>query len=226
MIAVVTGANRGIGRAIALELAARGCDVALLARDVASLAPVAAGVEAEGRRALSVTCDVARADLVEAACARVREELGVPRIVVANAGVAHRVTVRETTEAQWDEVLDVNLKGTFLLFRAFLDPMLAAKAGRLIALGSISGTLGTPRLAAYCAAKWGTMGLVKSLAEELRGSGLQAMCVMPGSVDTDMLKGSGFAPAMQPEDVAKIVAYAALDAPAAMNGSCVEAFGP
>jgi 3-oxoacyl-[acyl-carrier protein] reductase len=86
--------------------------------------------------------------------------------------------------------------------------------------------MGTPRLSAYCASKWGLVGLVKSLAEELRGTGLQSMCVMPGSVDTDMLRGSGFSPAMTPEDVARIVAWVALDAPDAMNGSCVDAFGP
>ena len=86
--------------------------------------------------------------------------------------------------------------------------------------------MSTPRLSAYCASKWGTVGFVKSLAEELRGTGLQSMCVMPGSVDTEMLQGSGFPPLMQPADVAKIVTFAALDAPAAMNGSCIEAFGP
>ena len=86
--------------------------------------------------------------------------------------------------------------------------------------------LGTPKQSAYCAAKWGTVGFVKSLAEELRGTGLQAMSVLPGSVDTDMLKGSGFAPAMQPEHVAKTVSFLAFDAPDAKNGSSVECFGP
>ena len=132
----------------------------------------------------------------------------------------------EMTEEQWDDVIDVNLKGLFLTTRAFLGPMLAEKRGRFIAIGSISGTLGTPRLSAYCASKWGTVGFVRSLAEELRNTGLQSMCVMPGSVETDMLQGSGFPATMQPTDVARIVAYAALDAPDAMNGSCIEAFGP
>ena len=130
------------------------------------------------------------------------------------------------TEEQWDEVLDVNLKGTFLVVRAFLRAMLSEKRGRFIAIGSISGTLGTKTLSAYCASKWGTVGFVKSLAEELRGTGLQAMCIHPGSVDTDMLKGSGFTAEMQPEDVARTVSFLALDAPDAMNGSCVESFGP
>lgn len=226
MIAVVTGPTRGIGRAIALELAGRGVDVALLGRDSDALANVARAIEERGRRALPVACDVADARAVGAAAACVVAELGVPGVVVNNAGVVHRRSVLETSEADWDEVLDVNLKGTFLVSKAFLRPMLEARRGRFVAIGSISGTLGTPRLASYCASKWGTVGFVKSLAEELRGTGLQSMCVMPGSVDTDMLKGSGFAPAMSPDDVARLVAWVALEAPPAMNGSCVDAFGP
>lgn len=226
MIAVVTGAARGIGRAIALELADRGCDVAVLGRSQAGLSETAEEVVRRGRRAVVLPCDMAQSNEVEPAASRVLQDLGVPRIVVSNAGVVHRVSILDTSEEQWDEVLDVNLKGTFLLTRAFLRAMLAERRGRFVAIGSISGTLGTPKLSAYCASKWGTVGFVKSLAEELRGTGLQSMCVMPGSVDTDMLRGSGFTPAMQPEDVAKIVAWTALDAPDAMNGSCVDAFGP
>lgn len=226
MIAVVTGGARGIGRAIALELADRGCDVAVLGRSPETLARTTEEVVRRGRRALAIACDVAVSEAVDAAATRVLVDLGVPHVVVSNAGIVHRASVLETTERQWDDVVDVNLKGTFLVTRSFLRPMLAEKRGRVVAIGSISGTMGTPRLAAYCASKWGTVGFIKSLAEELRGTGLQAMCVMPGSVETDMLRGSGFSPAMQPEDVAKIVGYLALDAPSAMNGSCVDAFGP
>lgn len=226
MIAVVTGGGRGIGRAIALELATRGCDVAVLGRSEEHLASVVEAVRREGRRALALRCDVSRAADVDAAAARLVAELGTPRVVVCNAGVVHRTLLRDMTEAQWDEVLDTNLKGTFLVTRALLAPMLAEGTGRFVAIGSISGTMGTPRLTAYCASKWGTVGFVKALAEELRGTGLQSMCVMPGSVDTDMLRGSGFDPLMQPEDIAKIVAWVALDAPDAMNGSTVDAFGP
>ena len=104
--------------------------------------------------------------------------------------------------------------------------MLVERTGRFVAVASISSTLGTPRQSAYNAAKWGVVGFTKSLAEELRGTGLQAMCVMPGAVATSMLAGSGFEPKMQPEDVAGTVAFAALDAPDAMNGSAIEMFGP
>jgi 3-oxoacyl-[acyl-carrier protein] reductase len=103
--------------------------------------------------------------------------------------------------------------------------MLGAKEGRVVNVSSISGTVGSPRQAAYAAAKWGVIGFTKSLAEELCGTGVQALCVVPGSVDTEMLKGSGFPPRMSPEDVARVVIYAALDAPSAMSGSAVEMFG-
>ena len=226
MIAVVTGAGRGIGRAIAVDLAKRGCDIALLGRTIESLADAAERVIATGRLALAVPCDVSDFAAVEDASARVLADLGVPDVVVLNAGVVHRAPVHTMSEAEWDEVIDVNLKGTFLVTRAFLPRMLDLRRGRFVAVASISSTLGTAAQSAYCAAKWGTVGFVKSLAEELRGTGLQSMCVMPGSVDTDMLKGSGFAPAMQPEDVARTVVFLALDAPAAMNASSVEMFGP
>ena len=226
MIAVVTGAGRGIGRAIAVEVARRGCDLALLGKTLESLALAADDVVAAGQRAVAIPCDVSKAEAVELAAARVLADLGVPNVVVANAGIVHRAPVETMTESEWDDVLDVNLKGTFLVTRAFLPRMRDLGRGRFVAIGSISSTMGTPRQSAYCAAKWGTVGFIKSLAEELRGTGLQAMCVMPGSVDTDMLKGSGFAPAMKPEDVARTVAFLALDAPDAMNASSVEVFGP
>jgi 3-oxoacyl-[acyl-carrier protein] reductase len=225
VIAVVTGAGRGIGRAIAIDLASRGCDIALLGKTPASLEETAKAIATSGRRAVAVACDVSVSAEVDAAAAKVLAELGVPDVVVANAGVVHRAPIATLAEKDWDHVLDVNLKGTFLTTKAFLPRMLAAKRGRFIALGSISSTLGTAKHGAYCASKWGTVGFMKSLAEELRGTGLQAMTVMPGSVDTDMLEGSGFAPDMKPEDVARTVTFLALDAPDAMNGSSVEVFG-
>ncbi len=224
-VAVVTGAGRGIGRAIAIDLARRGLDVALLARTEADVADVAALVVAEGQRALALRCDVTIANDVVKAAERVLGELGVPEVVVANAGVVKRALLTEMDEADWDHVLDVNLKGTFLTARAFIAPMVEHHRGRFIALGSISSTVGTARHSAYCASKWGVVGFVKSLAEEIRGSGVQAMVVMPGSVDTDMLQGSGFEPQMTAAAVAKLVTFAALDAPDAMNGSALEMFG-
>jgi 3-oxoacyl-[acyl-carrier protein] reductase len=227
-VAVVTGAGRGIGRAIAIALAARGLDVALLGRAESDLDEVARVIVSThpDRRALALPCDVASSVAVEVAASRVLDALGVPLVVVNNAGVVHRATIEETSEDAWDHVLDVNLKGPFLVTRAFLPAMRRMRAGRFVQISSISGTLGTPRLSAYCASKWGLIGFTKTLAEELRSSGMQALTVVPGSVDTEMLKGSGFPPQMTAEEVASVVVYAALDAPAAMNGASIDVLGP
>jgi 3-oxoacyl-[acyl-carrier protein] reductase len=97
--------------------------------------------------------------------------------------------------------------------------------GRVVNVSSISGTLGTPGLSGYCASKWGLNGLTQSLAEEVRGRGVLVAAVLPGSVDTDMLKGSGFVPKMTPEEVARVVRFLCTEAPVAMSGSLVEVFG-
>ncbi|HEX3345964.1 MAG TPA: SDR family NAD(P)-dependent oxidoreductase [Polyangiaceae bacterium] len=226
-LAVVTGAGRGIGRATALELARRGLDVALLGRTVGTLRETAAEAERAGVRAHVARADVGVEADVREAVAGILATLGTPRVVVHNAGIAGRkARVEETSAAEWDAVVAVNLRGPFLVSRALLPAMRSAGSGRFVTLGSISSTLGTAGLAAYCAAKWGAVGFTKSLAEELRGSGLQALAVLPGSVDTPMVAVGGFPPQMSPEDVARLVAFAALDAPDAMNGSAVECFGP
>jgi NAD(P)-dependent dehydrogenase (short-subunit alcohol dehydrogenase family) len=224
--AVVTGAGQGIGRSIALKLAARGRDIALLGRHLDALKSVAAEIEKLGRAALVVHCDVSKSNEVEQARDEVIAAFGAPQVVVNNAGIAHRADVASMLESDWDEVLSVNLKGAFLVTRAFLPSMISRKNGRFIAISSISARGGTARMSAYCASKWGLVGFAKSLAEELRGTGLQSLAVLPGSVDTPMLVGSGFSPDMTPDEVASLVVYAALDAPAAMNGSAIEMFGP
>lgn len=228
-VAIVTGGSRGIGRAVAEELARRGHDLALFARDrndVEKAAREIAGSTA--RRAIGLSCDVSKTTEVANAYASVEAAFGAEAVdvIVHSAGLVHRVSVAETTDDQWDAVLDANLKGVFVVTRAFLPGLLARKRGRIVVVGSISSTLGTPRLGAYCAAKWGVVGFTKALAEELRGTGVAVLSVLPGSVDTRMLEGSGFIPAMSPAEVAKTVVFAALDAPAAMNASAIEMFGP
>ncbi len=208
MIAVVTGASRGIGRATAERFEARGLTVARLGRHD------------------QFRCDVSDPASIEAAATRVLEQLGAPDVVVNNAGIVERAAVDAMTVEQWDRVLDVNLRGPFLVSRAFLPAMRARGSGRILHVGSISSTLGTAQLSSYCASKWGLVGFMKSLAEELRGSGVQTAAILPGSVDTEMLEGSGFPPQMTAADVANAIVYAALDAPAAIHGSAIEMFGP
>ena len=226
-LAVVTGAGGGIGRATARALAGRGLDLALVGRTASTLRDTAAEVERAGVRALVAEADVGVEADVSRAVAAILSAAGTPRVVVHNAGIAGRkAPVEETSPAEWDAVLAVNLRGVFLLSRALLPSMRAAGAGRLVTVASISATLGTAGLAAYCASKWGAVGFTKSLAEELRGSGLQALAVLPGTVDTPMARVGGFTPRMAVDDVARVVVFAALDAPDAMNGSAIECFGP
>ena len=225
-VAVVTGAGSGIGEAAALRLARRGCDVVLVGRRADRLEQTAERARLLGTKALVCPCDVASEAEVKAMAASVVKDLGPPRLVVHSAGVVARVPVGSMTKSDWDTVIGVNLTGVFLVTRAFLPAMLAARAGRFVAVASISSTRGTPALSAYCASKWGVVGFVKALAEELRGTGLQSLAVLPGSVDTPMLAGSGFKPQMSADDVAGLIVYAGLDAADAMNGSCIELFGP
>ena len=129
------------------------------------------------------------------------------------------------TDADFDSVLDVNLRGPFYLTRRLLPHMVKRGHGAMIFVSSISSTLGTPGLTGYCASKWGLDGLMKSVAEEVRGSGVFVASVLPGSVATDMLEGSGFPAKMNPEDVSKTICWLATEAPEPMHGSRVEMFG-
>jgi len=223
-LALVTGGGRGIGRAVALGLARRGLDVAVLARTTENAARVAADIEALGRRAIPITADVSsEADIARAVAALGGEA---PAIVVHSAGIVERGhDIDTTTTESWSRVIGVNLTGPFLLTRALLPSMRAARAGRVVFVGSISSTMGCPGVASYAASKWGLVGFMKSLAEETRGSGLVVTAVLPGSVDTDMLVGSGFEPRMTADDVARTILHAAIDAPAAIHGSAIELFG-
>jgi 3-oxoacyl-[acyl-carrier protein] reductase len=225
-LAVVTGASRGIGFATAIAFAKRGLDVAMLGRSGARLQAAADEVRLLGCEARAFACDVGLPAEVEGAAASVLSLLGVPRVVVNNAGIVRRgPRVHETTPLDWDEVIRINLRGPFLVARAFLPAMLAAHRGRFVQVASISATMGSPGAASYAASKWGLVGLTKSLADEVRGTGVTAVAVLPGSVDTDMLAGSGFTPAMTADEVARTLVFAGLDAPDAMSGSAIEMFG-
>ena len=211
-IAVVTGASRGIGRATAALLAGAGAKVAGCARQAVDEV---------------IACDVGRPSDVERFATEVLRRFGPPDLLVNNAGLVARAPLEETSLQNWDAVLDSNLKGTFLVTRAFLPAMRGRRGGRIVNIASISGRQGTAGLTAYCAAKHGVVGLTRALAEELRPAGIAVNAVCPGSVDTDMLRVGmpGARPAMSAEDVANVVIYLAAYAPPALTGSCVDVFG-
>lgn len=222
---LLSGASRGIGRATALALAARGADLGLIGRPSPALDATAELCRGSGVRVEIFGCDLARVDATQRAAHSALERLGAPDAVVSNAGVIHRARVEQTSPELFDEQLAVNLRAPFVLARAVLPAMRGAGRGRLLFVASISATLGTAGAAAYCASKWGLVGFMKSLAEELSDSGLMTLAVLPGSVDTRMLDGSGFQPRMQPEEVALTLTHFTLDAPLAHNGAVVEMFG-
>jgi NAD(P)-dependent dehydrogenase (short-subunit alcohol dehydrogenase family) len=151
--------------------------------------------------------------------------LGPVDVLVNGAGVLVRGLAEALAPADFRRVLDVNLTGAFLCARAVIPGMKTRGAGRIVNVASISATLGTAEGSAYNASKWGLVGLTKCLAEELRPHGVACLAVSPGSTDTEMLRATPFAPEMTPEDVAKVVVFAALDAPLAMTGANVEVFG-
>jgi 3-oxoacyl-[acyl-carrier protein] reductase len=187
-IALVTGAARGIGAAIAERLARDGCDVAILDLDAAACAETVAKVEALGRRALGVAVDVADEGSVEHAIASVEAALGSPTVLVNNAGVLRERTVAKMSLEDWQIVQDVNLRGVFLMCRGVQGGMRARGYGRIVNLASIAA-LGAHGQANYAAAKAGVIGLTKSLALELGKSGITANVVAPGFVVTPMTAG-------------------------------------
>jgi NAD(P)-dependent dehydrogenase (short-subunit alcohol dehydrogenase family) len=224
--AVVTGASRGIGRAIALRLAEAGAEVALWARDSTALRMVASEIAVARGKARAIVVDVSSSDDVTRASELVRATMPPVRTIVNNAGVVLRKSTEAITDDEWRRVMSVNLDGTFFVTRAFLQD-LEKHQGRVINISSISGREGTSLLAAYCAAKHGVIGLTRALAEELRAAKVSVNAICPGSVDTAMLREGlpGARPDMSPDDIAKTALFLAHAAPAALTGACIDVYG-
>jgi 3-oxoacyl-[acyl-carrier protein] reductase len=223
--ALVTGASRGIGKAIALALAEAGASVMVTGRTAASAEAAESALRKPGRKVVGIACDLAERGAAQALVSAANRALGQVDVLVNNAGTLHHASVVETSPAQFRRVIDVNLNAPFELIRGLVPGMVERRYGRIINISSISGTLGTARLSSYCASKWGLNGLTKALAAELKGTGVLAAAVMPGSVDTDMLKSVGFPPEIRPEEIAQVVKFLCSEAPVAMQGSLVEVFG-
>jgi len=184
-VAIVTGAARGIGASIALRLAADGHDIAVIDLDAAACSDTVHGIEALERRAFAVGADVADEGAVERAVAAVAAALGPPTIVVNNAGILRDRTIGKMSLADWDLVINVNLRGAFLMSRAVQGHMRSAGWGRIVNLSS-TAALGNLGEANYAAAKAGVQGLTKTLAIELGRYGITANAVAPGFVETAM----------------------------------------
>lgn len=187
-VALVTGASRGIGRAIALGLARRGFDLALndIATQDEDLAATAAEARALGRRVEELHADVSDRDQVQAMVDQAVSRLGTVHAVVNNAGILRAATVETCPEAYWDSVMGVNAKGTFLVVQALLPIMRKQGYGRICNISSIGGKHGAPEQAHYSASKAAVMGFTRVLAQEVGSFGITANCVCPGIILTDM----------------------------------------
>jgi len=206
--AVVTGASRGIGRAIALRLGRMGASVAICSRKRADIEHAAASFLKEGIRALPIVADVTLADDVESLVERASAEFGEIEILVNNAGIGLFGSFYERSESDWDAVLDTNLKAVFLTSRAVAPRMIRSGSGHIINISSLASKSAFSGGALYCASKWGLMGLTACMAEDLRAHGIRVSVICPGSVNTEFSSHSGRTSAnlLQPEDVAHAVA--------------------
>ena len=185
-VALVTGASRGIGRAIAVALAEAGAKVAGLATRTANLADTQAEVEAAGGELLALEGDIALAATAQAAVGAVVEAWGGIDGLVANAGITRDNLLIRMSEEEFSQVVDTNLGGSFHLLKAATRPMMKQRSGRVLFIGSVVASIGNPGQANYCAAKAGLHGLARSAALELGGRGITVNVVAPGFIETDM----------------------------------------
>ncbi len=233
--AIVTGAARGIGYAIARRFASEGARVAVLDVDAAAARRAAREI---GDDAISSGADVARAAAVDQAFAAIAAELGGLDILVNNAGIVGNDTpVADLEEEDWDRVLDINLKGTFLCSRAALRYMIPRKTGVIISLGSISGKEGNANMAPYSVSKAGVICFTKALAREVLEAGIRVNCVAPALIDSPILQGMDqdrvdfltskipLGRLGRPEEVAATVLFLASDESSFTTGQCFDVSG-
>jgi 2-deoxy-D-gluconate 3-dehydrogenase len=234
-VALVTGASRGIGRAVALALGAAGAAVACCARSAEQVETTAAEISGSGGRARGFRIDVTRRSEIDAVVADIGAALGPIDILVNNAGITLDKRSVEVTDEEWDDVLATNLTSTFTLARAVAPGMMEQRRGKIINIGSMYGKIGVPRYAAYCASKAAVEALTRSLAVEWARHGIQVNCLAPGYVNTDIPREAmadeklrtlflSRVPARrigEPEEVATLAVYLASAASDFMTGQTV-----
>ena len=214
--AVVTGAGRGIGAAIAQRLASLGARVALLGRNLEALSSTANAIAGAGGKAEPIVCDVTNLHSVEQAARKAEASLVRLDILVNNAGIGgFGGPLHQLPPDGWDQILNTNLRGVYYVIRSFAPLMVRARAGHIINISSLAGKNALPNGAAYAASKWGLNGLTYSVAEELRVHNIRVSVVCPGSTNTELSPHAGKDPAkmLQPEDVAHAVEMLVTQAP-------------
>ena len=237
-IAIVTGGSRGIGRAIALRLAASGADVAVCARNAETAAETETHVAQAGARSLSRSVDVIDAEQVGDLVKEVSDQLGGPDILVNNAGITRDNLLMRMKEEDWDAVLETNLKGAFTCSKAVARPMMKARSGRIISISSVVGIVGNAGQANYAASKAGLIGFSKSLARELASRNITVNVVAPGFVPDTGMTGDLTEAAVEgmmanvplsrpgtPEEVADAVEFLASDRSAYVTGQVLAVDG-
>ena len=215
-VAIITGAGRGIGAAIARKLADLGTVAVLCGRKRAALQSTAAAISQAGRQAEVAECDVTDRHSVETFAAWVDRTFGRADVLVNNAGVGgFGGPLHQMPPESWDNVLNTNLRGVYYCIRSFAPLMIRARTGHIVNISSLAGKNALPNGAAYAASKWGLNGLSYSVAEELRGYNIRVSVICPGSTYTELSPHHGKDPGkmLQPEDVAHVVAMLVTQAP-------------
>ncbi|MGG1630529.1 3-oxoacyl-[acyl-carrier-protein] reductase [Rossellomorea sp. NRS-1567] len=237
-VALVTGASRGIGREIALELAREGCNVAVnYSGSEAKANEVVDEIKGLGREAIAVQCNVSDSDAVQAMVKETIGQFGSVDILVNNAGITKDNLLMRMKEAEWDDVININLKGVFLCTKAVTRQMMKQRSGRIINISSIVGVSGNPGQANYVAAKSGVIGLTKTTAKELAPRGITVNAIAPGFISTDMtaqlpedvsnemLKQIPLSRFGDPRDIAKVVTFVASESASYMTGQTLHIDG-